>query len=129
MVYSTILKGGLEKIGIKIDAPEFFVWDYAKDIFKIFGEKSALSLGLVGEDTFGNKGYNSPYELIKDISAGLSAGIKNFNIWVLDNMRDESRWNIEKWLDISSVEPATPPRDETVAHTRKIIVDVLYSIK
>lgn len=129
MVYSTILKGGLEKIGIKIDAPEFFVWDYVKDIFKIFGEKSALSVGLVGEDTFGNKGYNSPDELIKDISAGLSAGMKNFNIWVLDNMRDKTGWNIEKWLDISYVEPSTPPRNETVENVRKLIIDVLTSIR
>jgi hypothetical protein len=129
MVYSTILKSGLENAGIKIDTPEFFVWDYAKDIFKIFGEKSALSLGLVGEDTFGNKGYNSPDELIKDISAGLSAGIKNFNIWVLDNMKDGTGWNLEKWLDISYVEPSTPPRNETIESIRKFIVDVLTSIR
>lgn len=129
MIYSTIIKGLAEKnLRLKIDFPEYIVWDYGKDAFHIFGDKSALSVGLVGNDSFGNEGYKDVQDLIRDISAGLAVGIKKFHIWTVDNMKDESRnWQIEKWLDISYVSPITPPEDSGLKNLREFFLSIAKS--
>lgn len=129
MIYSTIIKGLAEKIlKLKIDFPEYIVWDYGKDAFHIFGDKSALSIGLVGKDSFGNEGYKDVEGLIKDISAGLAVGIKKFHIWTVDNMKDENgNWQIEKWLDISYVSPISPPEDSGLKNLREFLLSIAKS--
>ncbi|MCS7212872.1 MAG: hypothetical protein NZ927_01400 [Candidatus Calescibacterium sp.] len=118
MLYTTIMKTFGEKYGFKFERPEYFVYVYSKDIYNMFGEKSAIDVGLVGEDLFGNKGYNSPEELRKDISAGLAAGIKNFHVWALDNMKKDGKWEVSQWLDIRYIEPVEPQEDEAVLRIR-----------
>lgn len=118
MLYTTIMKTFGEKYGFKFERPEYFVYTYSKDIYKMFGEKSAIDVGLVGEDLFGNKGYDSPEELRKDISAGLAAGIKNFHVWALDNMKKDGKWEVNEWLDIKYIEPVEPQEDEAVMRIR-----------
>lgn len=120
MLYTTILKTLAANFNIEIKNPEFFVYSYSKDAVKIFGEKTAIDVGLVGKDLFGNPGYSSPEELKRDISAGISAGVKKFHIWTLDNMREEGEWKIEKWLDLGEIQPKEPPEDESIKKIREL---------
>lgn len=121
MLYTTALESLSKKFNINVNYPEYFVYNYARDIYKIFGEKSSVDIGLVGDDLFGNKGYPSPDKLKRDISAGLAAEIKKFHIWTLDNMKTDGKWDVKKWLDIEELNPIIPQEDETVIRVRDII--------
>lgn len=121
MLYTTALENLSKNFNLNVSYPEYFVYSYAKDIYSLFGEKASVDVGLVGDDLFGNKGYKSSYELKRDISAGLAAGIKKFHVWTLDNMRTDGKWDVKSWLDIKKLDPITPQEDETINRIREII--------
>lgn len=133
MVYTTIITNFVKG---EIDNPEYFVWIYGELGTKFFGEKVGLDVGLVGSDSFGNTGYISPDELKKDISAGLSSGVRKFHIWTVDNMviKPQNRGtNVskgvlepdtnldEKWIP-GYVEPVKPQKSEKVELLRQIFL-------
>lgn len=120
MLYTTILKNLAGKLGFKIEVPEYFVYSYGVDIYRLFGERGSIDVGLVGEDLFGNKGYSTPDELKRDVSAGLAAGLKKIHVWTLDNMRENGRWEVRKWLDLVGLKPVVPPPDEAIDRIRDI---------
>ena len=132
MVYTTILPTFIKG---EIDNPEYFVWIYGKLAREFFGENTALDVGLVGEDSFGNMGYSSPDELIRDISAGISAGVKDFHIWSVDNMMIKERsirmdnsgvlrnqaW--ERWIPWY-IEPKEPQKSKKIEALRQIFLSI-----
>ncbi len=122
MVYSTILTSVASRFGFSIENPSYFVWDYAKDAVRFFGEKTAVDLGLIGADASGNSGYGSPSELISDISAALSAGVNKIHIWTVDNIKQKEE--IKRWLDLSYITAQKPQDDEGIAKMRGLIKSI-----
>ena len=81
------------------------VYTYAKDAVEVFGERSVLSLGIVGQDgAYDN--YNLPEEILPDLGAAVSAGLNRVNVFSFTGA--DSLPDPEAWFDVE-VRPGPPP--------------------
>ncbi len=120
MLYSTVPKKILRKlVRAEVVESEYFVFTYVKSALNFFSkEKLSIGIGLVGQDLFGNEGYQSPEEMRKDIAAGLAAGVSKFHIWTVDNMKKDGRRDLTTWLGIGYVEPLAPQPNSVIDSLR-----------
>jgi len=98
------------------------VWSYAKDAVAAFGDKAALSLGIVGLDgAYDN--YNTPADIMPDMSAAVSAGLERLNIFSFTGAL-ALPGPAEAWFDIEVQQPALPPLLDPITRGMRLLYEI-----
>jgi len=97
------------------------VWSYARDAVAAFGDKAALSLGIVGPDgAYDN--YNAPTDIMPDLSAAVAAGLERLNIFSFTGAL-ALPGPAEAWFDLE-VQPALPPLPDPITRGMRLLFEI-----
>lgn len=109
MLYGSVLKGYSKGVINQGDV-ESWIYSRCKDTRKIFGNRSAVSLGLTSTGEFENEPYyRKPTQLKPDVQAAKVAGVNEISIWGLEGILNSE--DPEKWFKtISKAQPKQPKR-------------------
>lgn len=97
MAYTSLFEGYSRGFLRRDDARQLFAWMAARTA-KRFGERAALSLGVVGPGALGDEqAYRDPSELADDVALARAAGVDDLALFSLDGVL--VREPVEAWLD------------------------------
>ncbi|MEM9187648.1 MAG: hypothetical protein AAGF12_00630 [Myxococcota bacterium] len=103
MAYSSLFEGYSRGFLRREDARCLLAWA-ASRTRKKFGERAALSLGVVGPGALGDEqAYRDPSELADDVGLARAAGVDDLALFSLDGVL--VREPVESWLDAFATTP------------------------
>ena len=97
------------------------VGSYARDAVAAFGEKAALSLGIVGLDgAYDN--YNAPEDIMPDLNAAVAAGLDRLNIFSFTGVL-ALPGPPEAWFDLE-VQAPLPPLPDPITMGMRLLFEI-----